>query len=84
MSVLSYGGTAVVAANNRPDEVCSTIQRAKVELLPVTPTFLNLLVVSKCWEEFDLSSVKLVTYGTEVITDSTLNKIASIFPFPGC
>jgi acyl-coenzyme A synthetase/AMP-(fatty) acid ligase len=80
MSVLSYGGTAVVAANRSPEEVCRTVESGRVELLPVTPTFLNLLLASRCYKDFDLSSVKLITYGTEVMPDTTLSRIPDIFP----
>jgi len=80
MSVLSYGGTAVIAAKRTPEEVCRTVQDARVELLPVTPTFINLLLASRCYEDFDLSSVRLITYGTEVMPESTLARIATAFP----
>ena len=80
MSVFSYGGTGVIAADRTPDEVCRTVEQAHVELLPVTPTFLNLLLASKCYKEYDLSSVRLITYGTEVIPETTLERIAIVFP----
>ena len=80
MSVFAYGGTAVIAANRGPEEVCRTVDQGKVELLPINPTFLNLLLASKCYQEFDLSSVKLITYGTEVMPEVTLSRISEIFP----
>jgi len=80
MSVFSYGGTAAIAANHGPEEVCSTVEQAAVELLPITPTFLNLLLASKSYQRFDLSSVRLITYGTEVMSESTLSRVHAIFP----
>ncbi|MDA2933359.1 long-chain fatty acid--CoA ligase [Acidobacteria bacterium AH-259-D05] len=80
MSVFAYGGTAIMAARRTPEEVCRTVAQARVELLPVTPTFLNLLLASKCYKDFDLSSVQLITYGTEVMPETTLKRIAEIFP----
>jgi len=80
MSVFAYGGAAVIPANRTPEEVCQAVERGRVELLPVTPTFLNLVLVSGCHKDFDLSSVKLVTYGTEVMPESTLARIGKIFP----
>lgn len=80
MSVFAYGGTAVIAANHGPEEVSHIVEQANVELLPITPTFLNLLMASKCYEEFDLSSVRLITYGTEVMPESTLRRVSEIFP----
>ena len=80
MSVFSYGGTAVVPDARTPEAVCRAIEDARAELLPVTPTFLNLLRASGTYVDFDLSSVKLVTYGTEVMPESTLQKVLGIFP----
>ena len=80
MSVFAYGGTAVISANRTPDAVCRAVELARVELLPVTPTFLNILIASKSYKDFDLSSVKLITYGTEVMPETTLERITKIFP----
>ena len=80
MSVFAYGGTGVVAANRMADEICRTVEESQVELLPVTPTFLNLLLASNSYKDFDLSSVLLITYGTEVMPETTLERVSAIFP----
>jgi long-chain acyl-CoA synthetase len=80
LSVLSYGGVGVVPPERSPEAVARTIAQARVELLPVTPTFLNLLLASGCANEHDLTSVKLVTYGTEVMPEATLKRMAELFP----
>ena len=51
-----------------------------MELLPTTPTFLNLLLLSEAYRSHDLSSLKLITYGTEVMPDSTLQRLHEAFP----
>jgi acyl-CoA synthetase (AMP-forming)/AMP-acid ligase II len=51
-----------------------------VELLPTSPTFLNLLLVSEAWKRHDLTSLRLVTYGTEVMPESTLRKVNEVLP----
>jgi acyl-CoA synthetase (AMP-forming)/AMP-acid ligase II len=51
-----------------------------VEVLPTTPSFLNLLVRSAAQERFDLSSLKLITYGTEVMPQATLERLKDVFP----
>ena len=48
--------------------------------MPTTPSFLNLLVQSRAHEHFDLSSLKLITYGTEVMSQTTLDLVRGIFP----
>jgi acyl-CoA synthetase (AMP-forming)/AMP-acid ligase II len=80
MSVLSYGGTMVVPPERTPTDVARIIEAGRVELLPVTPTLLNLLVASGAAAEHDMSSVQLITYGTEVMPEGTLKKIAELFP----
>jgi long-chain acyl-CoA synthetase len=80
MSVLCQGGTMVIPTERTPKEVARVIETGRVELMPVTPTLLNLLVASRAGAEHDLSSVQLITYGTEVMPEGTLKKIAAVFP----
>lgn len=78
--VLSNAGTAVAIADRDPDSVCAAIERHKVELLPTSPTFLNLLLMSEAYTRHDLSSLRLITYGTEMMPESTLKKLHELFP----
>jgi acyl-CoA synthetase (AMP-forming)/AMP-acid ligase II len=80
VSVLSYGGTMVVPPERTPRDIARVIEAGRVELLPVTPTILNLLVASGAAGEHDMSSVRVITYGTEVMPEGTLKKIAELFP----
>jgi acyl-CoA synthetase (AMP-forming)/AMP-acid ligase II len=77
---LSNGGTVVVAQNRSPAAVCEAIERHAVELLPTSPTFLNLLLLSGELGVRDLSSLKLVTYGTEPMPESTLKRACEALP----
>jgi len=80
LSAFAYGGVAVCLSERRPEAVCSAIEQSKATLLPTTPTFINLLIASRCYKDFDLSSVQLITYGTEVMPGTTLTKVKEIFP----
>jgi acyl-CoA synthetase (AMP-forming)/AMP-acid ligase II len=60
--------------------VCAAIAAHKVELLPTSPTFLNLLLVSEAYRQYDLSSLKLVTYGTEMMPQRTLDRLTELLP----
>ena len=75
---LSNGGTVVSVERRDPDAVCATIQRHRVELLPTSPTFLNLLLMSEAYRRYDLSSLRRVTYGTEVMPQSTLDRLHQV------
>ena len=56
------------------------IERYKVELLPTSPTFLNLILISEEYKNYDLSSLKIITYGTEPMPETTLGRLNKIFP----
>lgn len=78
--VLMNGGCMVTVEDRRADSVCQLIEAAKVELLPTTPSFLNMLVLSKANMKYDLSSLKLIAYGTEPMPESTLRSIHKMLP----
>lgn len=77
---LSNGGTVVAVDERDPDVICRAIAKYRVQLLPTSPTFLNLLLISEAYKEHDLSSLKLITYGTEVMPEATLQRIHEILP----
>src|SRR4029077_13972175 len=73
-------GTIVVPADRSVAKVCEVVQKHKVELLPTSPSFLNLLLLAEAHKQFDLSSLKLITYGTEVMPERTLKMANDAFP----
>ncbi len=77
---LANNGTIIVSDDRSSAGVCRAIESYKAELLPTSPTFLNLLMLSKVYEEYDLSSLKLITYGTEPMQESTLKRLTGILP----
>jgi long-chain acyl-CoA synthetase len=77
---VSNGGTLVLATERAPVPVCQAVERYRVELLPTSPTFLNLLLLSEAHRKHDLSSLTTITYGTEPMPESTLKRVAEAFP----
>ncbi|MEO8679649.1 MAG: fatty acid--CoA ligase family protein, partial [Vicinamibacterales bacterium] len=77
---LANAGAVVVAPGRMPGEICEAIARHRVELLPTSPTFLKLLLLSEAHLRHDLSSLQLITYGTEPMPASTLTRIHAAFP----
>ena len=71
---------AVCLNDRSPSNVCESIEKAKATLLPTSPSFLNILLLSGNTVKYDLSSIELITYGTEVMTLSLLEKISKLFP----
>ena len=80
LSTGAYGGVAVCLPGRGPNDVCRAIDQGRATLLPTTPTFLNLLLASGAHKQNDLSSVKLITYGTEVMSPETLERVVRAFP----
>lgn len=78
--ILSNGGTVVVLENRNPDYVCQLIEKYKVELLPTSPTFLNMLIISRAFDRHSLKSLKVISYGAEPMPESLLKHLNSIFP----
>lgn len=80
LNVFSHGGTIVTPASRSPDHVCAAIERYKVQLLPTSPTFINMLLISEACQRYDLSSLSLITYGTEPMPATTLAAVRAALP----
>lgn len=80
LHTLANGGQLVLINSRDADIVCKIIEQYKVELLPASPTFLNLLLFNKMHEKYDLACLKLITYGTEPMPQSTLDMLHRVFP----
>jgi acyl-CoA synthetase (AMP-forming)/AMP-acid ligase II len=78
--VLSNGGTIVFMEGRDPETVCRAIDCHSVALLPTSPTFLNLLLISEAYKRHNLSSLRRITYGTEVMPLRTLQRLHEILP----
>jgi long-chain acyl-CoA synthetase len=77
---LSNAGCTVAVEDRKPETICQAIEKHRVQLLPTSPTFINMLLVSGGYRDCDLSSLQTVTYGTEVMPESTLRRFHEAFP----
>ena len=73
-------GLLVIPSNRNSDYILKLIETYKIELLPTTPSFLNLLLLNKTYLNYNLSSLKTISYGTEPMPIHTLNTLNDIFP----
>lgn len=80
LNILSMGVTMIIPENRNPDHICKLVQDYKIRVLPSSPTFLNLILMSKSHEKYDLKSLRMITYGTEVMPEALLLKLKDIFP----
>jgi long-chain acyl-CoA synthetase len=70
----------IIPENRTPDSICMLIEHYRIELLPTTPSFLNILLISKAYQRHDLSSLQLITYGAEPMSEVTLISLYKNFP----
>ncbi|GGR78661.1 MULTISPECIES: class I adenylate-forming enzyme family protein [Streptomyces] len=80
LGVVRGAATAVVPAKRTPEEICRLVERYGIRLLPTSPTFLNLILIGDFHEKFDLSSLRLITYGTEPMPEELLRRVHAAFP----
>jgi long-chain acyl-CoA synthetase len=80
LHTLSNGGVVITVQDRSPEGICRMIQDYKIEVLPVSPTFLNFLLISDIYKNFDLSSLNIISYGTEPMPEFTLNTLNTLFP----
>ena len=78
--ILSNGGVVISTHLRTPENICKLIEKNTIQLLPASPTFLNLLLLSEVYTKFNLSSLTMISYGTEPMLPSTLQKLKSVFP----
>lgn len=77
---LVAGGGLVVPPSRDPSRVCALIEEACVEVLSTSPSFLRLLWASGAAEGRNLSSLRVVTYGSEPMDAVTLLRVNQLFP----
>ena len=77
---LANRGCVIALRERSPEAVCEAIARHRAQILPTSPTFLNLLLMSEAWRDHDLSSLELITYGTEMMPARTLARLHELFP----
>lgn len=80
LHTLSHGGTVVTIAERTPDAVFAAIAAHRVQILPTTPTFLNMVLISRVHERYATPSLELITYGTEPMPLRTLQRAKAALP----
>lgn len=79
-NAISMGATIVLPKNRNPEYIASLIEQHSVHVLPASPTFLNMMLMAKTEEKYNLNSLKMITYGTETMPESLLEKLKLKFP----
>lgn len=77
---LCNGGCVIFPTDRKPETILKVIEKWQVNILPTTPTFINILLMFDGFIKYNLSSLRLITYGTESMPSSTLKKASSYLP----
>jgi acyl-CoA synthetase (AMP-forming)/AMP-acid ligase II len=77
---LFSGGFLALIKDRKPDLVAEEIQKHKLNLLPASPSFLNIFLLKGSFQNFDLSSLRWITYGAEPMPEATLNRMNHLLP----
>lgn len=77
---LFAGGTLIVPTDRSPESVCSSIEEHEAQVLPVSPSFLKLLLVSPALKNYDLSSLEIVTFGSEAPDPTVIDRLGELMP----
>ncbi|WP_457598114.1 class I adenylate-forming enzyme family protein [Hydrogenimonas sp.] len=80
LRTLAIGGTLAIPASRQPESVCETIETFRVNVLPVSPTFINLLLLSGLDTRYDLGSLEIIAFGAEPMPEPLLRRIKERFP----
>jgi len=74
------GGTIIGCKDRSVSTILELCTRFKIEVLPATPTFLRMLLMSGLIPKNIPKSIKIITYGTELMDQATLNDLCNLLP----
>ena len=80
LHTLSQGGTIVTVPRRTPDLVFQAVEKNGIEVLPTTPTFLTMTLISGAHHRYNTGSLRLITYGTEPMPEQTLRQLGRELP----
>lgn len=73
-------GTVVAPKSRSVQDILSTCSEHKIEVLPTTPTFLRMMLMSGLIPSGIPASLRIITYGTERMDQPTLDALCELLP----
>ena len=73
-------GVVVAPESRTVDSILETCRKFKVEVLPTTPTFLRMMLMSGAVPSKVPDCLKVITYGTERMDQPTLDELCNLLP----
>lgn len=73
-------GVVIVPKTRSPKDVLEACKVHNAEVLPTTPTFLRMMLMSGLIPDLVPESLKVITYGTERMDQATLDSLCKLLP----
>ena len=73
-------GVVIAPESRTVDSILDTCRKYDVEVLPTTPTFLRMMLMSGAVPNKVPSCLKVITYGTERMDQPTLDELCKLLP----
>lgn len=73
-------GTVVAPKSRKVEDILATCAEHEIEVLPTTPTFLRMMLMSGLIPENIPKSLRIITYGTERMDQPTLDALCELLP----
>ena len=73
-------GTVVAPKSRSVEDIIATCAEHEIEVLPTTPTFLRMMLMSGFIPESIPKSLRIITYGTERMDQPTLYALCELLP----
>ena len=73
-------GTVVAPKSRSVEDILATCAEHEIEVLPTTPTFLRIMLMSGLIPDSVPKSLRIITYGTERMDQPTLDALCELLP----
>lgn len=73
-------GSVVVPVSRSVEDILKSCREHDVEVLPTTPTFLRMMLISGLVPDFVPESLRIISYGTERMDQHTLDALCKLLP----
>lgn len=73
-------GVVIVPSERTPETLAADMIEHRVELLPATPTFLRMMLLSGVFDAAEFPDLRVITYGTERMDQGTLDRLCARLP----
>jgi len=73
-------GTVVAPKSRSVEDILTTCAEHEIEVLPTTPTFLRMMLMSGLIPDSVPKSLRIITYGTERMDQPTLDALCELLP----